>query len=104
MAEGMVKGVLGDTVKPTADEGNGPVYALAAVLETALAETHPALRTVRLTDYTLRILNSASGTAAATPAQIDFPAGPRPEPPSAPAPTSSRRAGGRLPMARNTPS
>ncbi len=75
LAEGMVKVKLGDTVKLTAAEGNGPVNALATALQTALAEAYPVLRTVRLTDYKVRILNSASGTAAATRVLVDFQSG-----------------------------
>lgn len=75
LAEGMVKVKLGGEVKFTAAEGNGPVNALATALQSALVEAYPVLRTVRLTDYKVRILNSASGTAAATRVLIDFQSG-----------------------------
>lgn len=75
LSEGMVKVRLGDTVRLTAAEGNGPVNALATALQAALAEAYPVLRTVRLTDYKVRILDSAKGTAAATRVLIDFQSG-----------------------------
>jgi 2-isopropylmalate synthase len=36
---------------------------------------YPVLRTVRLSDYKVRILNSATGTAASTRVLIDFQSG-----------------------------
>lgn len=75
LAEGMVKVKLGGAVKFTAAEGNGPVNALAVALQSALVEAYSVLHTVRLTDYKVRILNSASGTAAATRVLIDFQSG-----------------------------
>jgi 2-isopropylmalate synthase len=38
-------------------------------------DVYPVLRTVRLTDYKVRILNSATGTAASTRVLIDFQSG-----------------------------
>ena len=75
LSEATVKVRVGDEVKFTAAEGNGPVNALATALHDALIGAYPVLRTVRLTDYTVRILNSASGTAAATRVLIDFQSG-----------------------------
>ncbi len=75
LAEATVKVKVGDAVMFTAAEGNGPVNALASALQKALVGDYPVLRTVRLTDYKVRILNSASGTAAATRVLIDFQSG-----------------------------
>lgn len=75
LSEATVKVKVDETVKFTAAEGNGPVNALATALRESLAEAYPVLRTVRLTDYKVRILDSASGTAAATRVLIDFQSG-----------------------------
>ena len=66
---------LGDTVKLTAAEGNGPVNALATALQQSLVDAYPILRTVQLSDYKVRILNSTSGTGATTRVLIDFHSG-----------------------------
>ncbi len=75
LAEAMVKVRVGEEVKFTAAEGNGPVNALASALRESLVGAYPVLRTVRLTDYKVRILDSASGTAASTRVLIDFQSG-----------------------------
>lgn len=75
LSEATVKVRVGEAVKFTAAEGNGPVNALATALQSALVEAYPVLRTVRLTDYKVRILNSTSGTAAVTRVLIDFQSG-----------------------------
>jgi len=62
-------------VKFTAAEGNGPVNALATALQGALVDAYPVLRTVRLTDYKVRILAGSAGTAANTRVLIDFQSG-----------------------------
>ncbi|NET57595.1 MAG: citramalate synthase [Symploca sp. SIO2E6] len=49
-----------------AAEGNGPVAALDAALRKALVKFYPEIATFHLTDYKVRILNSASGTSAKT--------------------------------------
>ena len=87
----------------TVAEGNGPVNALDRALRKALGRLYPRLRAVHLTDYKVRILDSASGTAAMTRVLIDFHDGSEPGPPSAPAPTSSKPAGAPWPTAWNTP-
>jgi 2-isopropylmalate synthase len=75
LSEATVKVRVGDTVKFTAAEGNGPVNALATALQASLVEAYPVLRTLRLMDYKVRILNSATGTAAVTRVLIDFQSG-----------------------------
>ena len=75
LSEATVKVRVGSETKFTAAEGNGPVNALATALRDALIGAYPILETVRLTDYKVRILDSASGTASATRVLIDFQSG-----------------------------
>ena len=48
----------------TTGEGNGPVNALDQALRAALAAHYPSLALLRLTDYRVRVLDSADGTGA----------------------------------------
>ena len=57
-----VKGML----EHTAASGNGPVNALDHALRKALEEFYPGLRTMKLLDYKVRILDESKGTAAKT--------------------------------------
>jgi len=57
--------VKGETVHEVA-EGDGPVNALDAALRKALLRFYPQLAEVTLVDYKVRIIDSASGTAAKT--------------------------------------
>ena len=75
LAEATVKVKVNDVVKFTAAEGDGPVNALATALYESLVDAYPILRTLRLTDYKVRILDSSSGTAAVTRVLIDFQSG-----------------------------
>ena len=75
LAEATVKIKVEGVVKFTAAEGNGPVNALATALQEALVGVYPVLRSVRLTDYKVRILSGTAGTAANTRVLIDFQAG-----------------------------
>lgn len=52
-------------------EGNGPVNALDAAFRAAVAGRFPQLDAVKLTDYKVRILDSAEGTGAVTRVLID---------------------------------
>ena len=52
-------------------EGNGPVNALDAALRKALGGAYPELARIHLTDYRVRVLDSASGTGAVTRVLID---------------------------------
>jgi len=47
-------------------EGDGPVNALDGALRSALVKSFPKLKKVSLTDYKVRILDTATGTAAKT--------------------------------------
>jgi 2-isopropylmalate synthase len=60
----------GERVIATA-EGNGPVNALDTALRTALGDRHPALSHVHLTDYKVRVLDTAKGTGAVTRVLVD---------------------------------
>jgi 2-isopropylmalate synthase len=72
LSEAMVKVRIGAEVRLTAAEGNGPVNALAQALRQALIDVYPQIGSLRLTDYKVRILNSAKGTAATTRVLINF--------------------------------
>ena len=52
-------------------EGDGPINALDAALRAALVRFYPELENVKLTDYKVRILDSATGTAAKTRVLIE---------------------------------
>jgi 2-isopropylmalate synthase len=62
--------VKGKTVHTVA-EGDGPVNALDSALRAALTKSYPAIAQVRLVDYKVRILDSATGTAAKTRVMIE---------------------------------
>ncbi|GMU78993.1 MAG: (R)-citramalate synthase [Acidimicrobiia bacterium] len=62
--------VGGERVIATA-EGNGPVNALDGALRRALGSRFPALDRVHLTDYKVRVLDTAKGTGAVTRVLID---------------------------------
>jgi 2-isopropylmalate synthase len=70
--EATVKVKVGDEVRHTVAEGNGPVNALNLALRQALNQDFPQLYKVHLTDYKVRILDSDAGTAATTRVMIDF--------------------------------
>src|SRR5262245_55713891 len=52
-------------------EGNGPVNALDAALRNAIGDRYPALAHVHLTDYKVRVLDTAKGTGAVTRVLVD---------------------------------
>jgi len=57
-------------------EGNGPVNALDQALRTALTRRYPALESMELADYKVRILEGRAGTGAVTRVLIDTTDGP----------------------------
>jgi len=66
VAEATIKvHVKGERVVATA-EGDGPVNALDRALRQALALAYPDVEHLRLTDYRVRVLDPAAGTAAVT--------------------------------------
>jgi 2-isopropylmalate synthase len=62
--------VGGNRIVATA-EGNGPVNALDGALRQAIEPHFEALRGIRLSDYRVRVLDSAKGTGAVTRVLID---------------------------------
>ncbi len=76
-AEAMVKvrvyGHPGDAdqLMQTAADGNGPVNALDAAVRKALSEFYPRITDVRLVDYKVRIIDSATGTGASVRVLIE---------------------------------
>lgn len=48
----------------TAGEGDGPVHALDVALRSALEKFYPVVRTMHLTDYKVRVIDSRDATAA----------------------------------------
>ena len=63
-SEAMVKIRVGKQLFHTAAEGNGPVNALDAAVRKALVQFYPDVMAIKLVDYKVRIIDSASGTAA----------------------------------------
>jgi len=57
---------VGKKVHHEVAEGDGPVNALDGALRAALTKSFPHLKRITLTDYKVRILDSATGTAAQT--------------------------------------
>jgi 2-isopropylmalate synthase len=70
--EATVKIKVGNELRHTVADGNGPVNALNVALRRALYQDFPQLQNIHLTDYKVRILDSDSGTAAYTRVMIDF--------------------------------
>jgi 2-isopropylmalate synthase len=70
-AEAVVKLRVGTAILHTAAEGDGPVGALDAALRKALTPVYPQVQQIHLSDYKVRILDGASGTAAITRVLID---------------------------------
>jgi len=66
VCEATVKVHVGDQAAHTVAEGDGPVNALDRALRAALVKFYPNLKKVMLSDYKVRILESATGTSART--------------------------------------
>jgi 2-isopropylmalate synthase len=66
ICEATIRIRVGDQIAHTVAEGDGPVNALDGALRRALVKFFPALKTVELTDYKVRIINGTTGTAAKT--------------------------------------
>jgi 2-isopropylmalate synthase len=67
----IVEGNVGDEAFEETARGNGPVNALDQALRKALNGRCPALTRIHLTDYKVRILDTAKGTGAVTRVLID---------------------------------
>jgi 2-isopropylmalate synthase len=66
ICEATVRVRVGERTAHTVAEGDGPVNALDGALRRALVNFFPRLQSVQLTDYKVRIINGATGTAAKT--------------------------------------
>jgi 2-isopropylmalate synthase len=64
VAEATVKVIVDGKRVVTTGEGVGPVHALDQALRTALRGRFPQVTDLRLTDYRVRVLDSADGTEA----------------------------------------
>jgi 2-isopropylmalate synthase len=71
VCEAVVKVRIGNESEHRVAEGDGPVNALDAALRAALGSRYPALDRVHLTDYKVRVLDTAKGTGAVTRVLID---------------------------------
>ncbi|HXE42596.1 MAG TPA: alpha-isopropylmalate synthase regulatory domain-containing protein, partial [Candidatus Baltobacteraceae bacterium] len=71
ICEGTVKVRVKGKTHQTVAEGDGPVNALDGALRLALVKFFPKLKSITLTDYKVRILDSATGTAAKTRVLIE---------------------------------
>ncbi len=69
--EATIKVHVGEERIVTTAEGNGPVNALDAALRLAIGSKYPALAQVHLTDYKVRVLDTAKGTGAVTRVLLD---------------------------------
>lgn len=64
VSEATVKVSVDGRVEHTVAEGDGPVNALDNALRRALEKFYPALSEVSLSDFKVRVINAATGTAA----------------------------------------
>lgn len=64
ITEATLKLRVGNQVRHTVAEGDGPVHALDNALRLALREDFPELDSIRLTDFKVRVVNTQEGTAA----------------------------------------
>lgn len=60
----MIKVSVGDKEELTAADGDGPVHAMDLALRKALEVFYPELKSTRLTDFKVRVLNSDAATGA----------------------------------------
>jgi 2-isopropylmalate synthase len=66
VCEATIKVQVNGRFAHTVADGDGPVNALDSALRLALSEFYPLVKTISLTDYKVRILDSGNGTAAKT--------------------------------------
>ncbi len=76
-SEATVKVRVGDKIFHEVAEGNGPVNAMSLALRKAIQKFYPRMSEMHLTDYKVRILDSASGTGAIVRVLIDYTDGER---------------------------
>ena len=70
-SEATIKIRVSGKITMSVAEGNGPVNALDKALRKALSRKYPSLKSVRLTDYKVRILTPSDGTEAVIRVQIE---------------------------------
>ncbi len=71
VCQASVKVQVDGQTEHTIAEGDGPVNALDQALRAALVKFYPRLKTVRLADYKVRILDTTAGTRARTRVLIE---------------------------------
>ena len=71
ISEATIKVKIGEEVRHTVGEGNGPVNALDEALRRALEKIYPQVRKIVLSDYKVRILTPSDGTGALTRVLIE---------------------------------
>jgi 2-isopropylmalate synthase len=71
VTEATIKVHVGDERLVATAEGNGPVNALDGALRAAIGNAFPSLASLHLTDYKVRVLDTAKGTGAVTRVLID---------------------------------
>jgi 2-isopropylmalate synthase len=71
VCQATIKVLVNGEAAHTVAEGDGPVNALDSALRSALMKFYPQIKKVQLTDYKVRILDSASGTEAKTRVLIE---------------------------------
>ncbi len=64
LAEATIKVIVGGNRVVTTGEGVGPVHALDQAFRAALMTRYPEVERLRLSDYRVRVLDSADGTGA----------------------------------------
>ena len=62
--QAVMKVMVGDETDLTVSDGDGPVNALDKALRKALVHFYPEIRTIRLIDYKVRVLEEKRGTSA----------------------------------------
>ena len=72
VSEATVKARVGETTEHRVAEGDGPVDALDAALRKTLKDHYPHVADLGVTDYKVRVVNSAAATAAKVRVVIEF--------------------------------
>jgi len=75
--EATIKVQVDGEAEHTAAEGDGPVHALDNALRKALERFYPQLAGIRLTDFKVRVVDAAEGTAAKVRVMVESRAGAR---------------------------
>lgn len=71
LSEAMVKVIVSGREYMEVGEGNGPVHAFDVALRKVLTGAYPALESLQLADYRVRIVESTAGTCAKTRVTIE---------------------------------